>query len=162
MWATAKQDALDLIHTGLKGLHYLQTYDRFLIRTIVTLAYTGWAAFASMYIFRPSADTSQAARTYRTSITGIAGGMLLAAWATFAVQKSPWSFYVYVAFPAYFWQQFLVYGARDALSRVLRQGSLQWVMWTLFIVTSTQAMVVSVLRSVLCLWTAYCEHVIHV
>ncbi|KAJ3532808.1 hypothetical protein NMY22_g7594 [Coprinellus aureogranulatus] len=139
MWAAAKQDALNLIHTGLKGLHYLQTYDRFLIRTIVTLAYTGWAAFASMYIFRPEEASSNA---YRSTISGVAGTLLLASWAAFAVQKSPWSFYIYVAFPVYFWQQFLAHGAPDLVSRFAREGSLRLVMWTLFAVASTQAMVV--------------------
>jgi phosphatidylinositol glycan class N len=38
----------------------------------------------------------------------LSGVVLLIFWALFAVQKSPLMFYVYIVFPCYFWQQFLV------------------------------------------------------
>ena len=31
-------------------------------------------------------------------------------WALFAAQRVPWTFYVYVTFPCYFWQQFALRG----------------------------------------------------
>src|SRR6266545_8081777 len=52
-WHSAREASLKLIQDSLDGLHYLQTYDRFLIKAFVTAAYTGWIAFASLYIFRP-------------------------------------------------------------------------------------------------------------
>ncbi|KAG6823966.1 hypothetical protein H0H92_008433, partial [Tricholoma furcatifolium] len=52
-WTAARLESAKLIKAGLSGLHYLQTYERLLIRGIVTAAYIGWAAYASLYIFRP-------------------------------------------------------------------------------------------------------------
>ncbi|KAG6822351.1 hypothetical protein H0H92_014189, partial [Tricholoma furcatifolium] len=49
----ARLESAKLIKAGLSGLHYLQTYERLLIRGIVTAAYIGWAAYAFLYIFRP-------------------------------------------------------------------------------------------------------------
>ncbi|RXW15396.1 hypothetical protein EST38_g10459 [Candolleomyces aberdarensis] len=138
-WASAKRGASVLIRTGLQGLHYLQTYDRFLIRTIVTFAYIGWACFASMYIFRPI-ETGR--RLYRFVVSLFAAAVLAVFWGTFALQQSPWTFYLYVSFPVYFWQQFLTRGAPDMVSRVMRQGSSRLLVWFVFVVASTQAMVV--------------------
>ncbi|PPQ94801.1 hypothetical protein CVT25_007438 [Psilocybe cyanescens] len=116
-WDAACQASFDLIQQSLRGLHYLQTYDRFLIRTFVTAAYIGWAAYASLYLFRPLDHTSAAKLSSPSksptisiqTIIGIASWTTLVAfWASFAVQRSPLSFYVYIAFPCYFWNQFLV------------------------------------------------------
>src|ERR1700677_4405304 len=38
--------------------------------------------------------------------------VLLAFWTLFAIQRSPWTFYLYIMFPCYFWQQFLLKAAR--------------------------------------------------
>jgi phosphatidylinositol glycan class N len=138
-WASAKRGASVLIRTGLQGLHYLQTYDRFLIRAIVTFAYIGWACFTSMYIFRP---IKSGGRPYRVVVSFVAGGVLAVFWGAFVLQKSPWTFYLYVSFPVYFWQQFLTRGAPDLLARVRKQGSPSLLVWFVFVVASTQAMVV--------------------
>ena len=142
-WSSAKREASVLIRTGLQGLHYLQTYDRFLIRAIVTFAYIGWACFASMYIFRP---IESGGRPYRIAVSFVAAGVLAVFWGTFALQKSPWTFYLYVSFPVYFWQKFLTRGAPDLLARVRRQGSSNLLVWFVFVVASTQAMVVRLFR----------------
>lgn len=100
----------DLIKTGLAGLHYLQTYDRLLIRGIVTAAYIGWAAYASLFIFRPLDYATPPLKSSWTHIlvNTTSAVTLLSFWILFAIQRSPWSFYVYIAFPCYFWQQFLL------------------------------------------------------
>jgi hypothetical protein len=93
----------------LDGLHYLQTYERLLIRGIVTAAYTGWAAYASLYIFRPlDYSHSNVSHWSLYAATAVAGVTLIGFWALFMIQSSPWTFYVYIAFPCYFWRQFLV------------------------------------------------------
>jgi phosphatidylinositol glycan class N len=108
-WDAARQLSSNLIQQSLKGLHYLQTYDRFLIRGFVTAAYLGWAAYASLYIFRPLDAISNAGPSFIPTLVTIGSWLtVLGFWASFALQKSPWSFYVYIAFPCYFWQQFLV------------------------------------------------------
>ncbi|KAF8180205.1 Phosphatidylinositolglycan class N-domain-containing protein [Pholiota molesta] len=108
-WDAARQLSSDLINQSLTGLHYLQTYDRFLIRGFVTAAYLGWAAYASLYIFRPLDAISNAGPSFIPTLITIGSWLTVVGfWASFALQKSPWSFYVYIAFPCYFWQQFLV------------------------------------------------------
>ncbi|KAJ7664945.1 Phosphatidylinositolglycan class N-domain-containing protein [Mycena rosella] len=106
-WGAARRLSADLIQDGLEGLRYLQTYERMLIKTMATAAYTGWAAYASLFIFRPL-DTHGTASSGRAAITGVASIALAAFWILFAVQRSPWTYYLYIAFPCYFWQQFAV------------------------------------------------------
>ncbi|KAJ3562843.1 hypothetical protein NP233_g9326 [Leucocoprinus birnbaumii] len=94
------------------GLHYLQTYDRTLLRTIVTFAHIGWMLYASLYIIRPlDQPRQQVAKTITNGAMkflplAIAG----ACWVVFTIQRSPWSYYFYVSFPAYFWFQFIRQG----------------------------------------------------
>jgi hypothetical protein len=89
----------------------LGSYDRFLIRTIVILAYLGWAAYAAIFVFRPQEVMSS--KTPRGQyLTAILTSVMLLSWAIFAVQKSPWTFYVYVAFPCYFWHQVILHAMR--------------------------------------------------
>ena len=54
-WELTRQACPHLIRESLKGLHYLQTHDRFLIKGFVAAAaYLGWAVNISLYILRPS------------------------------------------------------------------------------------------------------------
>ncbi|KIM35184.1 hypothetical protein M413DRAFT_14705 [Hebeloma cylindrosporum] len=110
-WELSRQACFDLIHESLKGLHYLQTYDRFLIKAFVTAAYLGWAVYASLYILRPS-DNSSDSLVHATSTARIikfaSWTILIGFWVSFALQKRPWTFYIYIAFPCYFWQKFFL------------------------------------------------------
>ena len=112
-WFAARQASSILIQQALEGLHYLQTYDRFLIRGIVSAAYMGWAAYATLYIVRPlnyrSLGGTPSLSTSETLFVTVASWtVLLASWALFALQHSPWSFYIYIIFPCYFWWRVLV------------------------------------------------------
>ncbi|KAG5727447.1 GPI ethanolamine phosphate transferase 1 [Termitomyces sp. T112] len=106
-WHASRLASAELIRISLNGLHYLQTYDRFLIRGMVTFAYIGWAAYTSLYIFRPLdfAKTPEASGTVFVHLS--AAVALIGFWTLFALQHAPFMFYVYVAFPCYFWHQFL-------------------------------------------------------
>jgi phosphatidylinositol glycan class N len=102
-WFNARLRTAELIKHGLAALRYLETYDRFLIWGIVTAAYLGWFAYSSLYVFRPPSPLPSRASSVITLV------MILAAlgfWACFAIQKSPWTFYIYILFPFYFWHQF--------------------------------------------------------
>jgi GPI ethanolamine phosphate transferase 1 len=111
-WFAARQASSTLIQQTLEGLHYLQTYDRFLIRGIVSAAYMGWAAYAILHIVRPLDYPSLGSKPAKNSttlfVTVASWIVLLAFWTLFALQHSPWSFYVYIIFPCYFWWQVLV------------------------------------------------------
>lgn len=108
-WYEARKLSTELITTALSGLHYLQTYERLLIRVIVTAAYLGWAAYASLFLFRPlDYITGPLKPSWSSSIVSAAAFITLATFfILFAIQQSPWTFYLYIAFPYYFWQQFL-------------------------------------------------------
>lgn len=109
-WYHARTLSAELITTTLNGLHYLQTYERLLIRAIVTAAYLGWAAYASLFLFRPLDYITRPLKpSWLPSVVSAAAYITLAAfWILFVIQKSPWTFYAYIAFPCYFWQQFLL------------------------------------------------------
>ena len=98
----ARHQSHQLIKTTLSGLRYLETYDRTLIQTIVTFAYTGWIAFSAVFILAPSRPLPAASHTplWIPLLFGLAtvGSCVL-----FAVQKLPWTLHVYNLFPFFFW-----------------------------------------------------------
>src|ERR1700678_738984 len=112
-WFAARRASSPLIQQTLQGLHHLQTYDWFLIRGIVSAAYLGWAAYAVLHIVRPLDYRSSGGKLSSLSASAMlfvtvgSWVVLLAFWTLFAVQHSPWSFYVYIMFPCYFWWRVL-------------------------------------------------------
>jgi GPI ethanolamine phosphate transferase 1 len=114
-WFAARQASSNLIQQALQGLHYLQTYDRFLIRGIVSAAYMGWTSYAILHILRYKdyrrsvGGGKPASLSTSTSllVTVASWLVVLAFWTLFALQHSPWSFYVYIMFPCYFWWRVL-------------------------------------------------------
>ncbi|KAG2120771.1 Phosphatidylinositolglycan class N-domain-containing protein [Suillus discolor] len=90
------RETTELIKVTLQGLRYLETYNRVLIRIIVIVVYLGWSAYASLSICPlPASSVSDRQPIF---------------WALFAAERAPWTFYVYVTFPCYFWQQFALRG----------------------------------------------------
>ncbi|KAF7302943.1 PigN domain-containing protein [Mycena kentingensis (nom. inval.)] len=104
-WRIAQILSMALIEDGLRGLRYLQTYERTLIQGMASASYTGWVAYASLFIFRPL-DVSIPPRG--GVVTALAALTLGAFWALFWTQQSPSTYYLYCAFPVYFWHQFAV------------------------------------------------------
>ncbi|KAI6030169.1 Phosphatidylinositolglycan class N-domain-containing protein [Pisolithus marmoratus] len=121
-WYGARGYSMELSEACLQGLRYLETYDRLLIRAIVIVAYLGWAAYTSISLLPPVAPLS-ASRKWAIDVGAI--GVLLGFWAAFWIQKSPWTFYVYVAFPCYFWREFCSRGI-PALRRCVSESSLTY------------------------------------
>lgn len=129
-YTEARASASELIRLTLQGLRYLHTYERFLIRALAVFAYMGWAALMTLYIFPPVRDSTRA-RTMRKGTVEPSFGAVLAGFsAFFAAQHSPWTYYLYVLFPTYFWYTF----ARDGgpvLQMLVEEarahpGSLMW------------------------------------
>jgi hypothetical protein len=71
------------------------------------VAYLGWAAYAALFVFRPP-EIPSSPKSRGPFVTVVLISVLLILWGSFAVQKSPWTFYVYVTFPCYFWNQVLL------------------------------------------------------
>ena len=100
--------------TALEGLRYLQTYDWLFLRTIVTLGYLGWIAYAlttviDLHVLHGTSDSNRtlASTTFFSSV-------LVALFSVLFYQKSSWRYYFYAAFPVYFWEE--VIARRKALS----------------------------------------------
>lgn len=107
-WFEARRETAELIKVTLQGLRYLETYNRVLIRIIVMIAYLGWSAYASLSILPPPA--SLVSDRQRTMVRLATATILAVFWALFTAERAPWTFYVYVTFPCYFWQQFALRG----------------------------------------------------
>ncbi|OJT08761.1 GPI ethanolamine phosphate transferase 1 [Trametes pubescens] len=152
----ARLHAKELIEHTLEGLRYLQTYDRLMIRGIVIAAYLGWIAFGAVSILLPpSASQSLRSALPIHLFTTIALG---AFWALFTKQRSPWSFYVYIVFPCYFWDQVLVRAGGPLLRNIrhARAGSLAgYVLRGTLVVAALQSMVAGYThRSIWSAWFA--------
>ena len=117
-------------------------YDQTLIRVIVVLAYLGWVAHGATTILFPDRPSS-----YSKTISSLALTALGFSWTFFTVQKSPWSFYIYVAFPCYFWREAVV-ASSGPISELYRsgklQGSIKLLLHVVFVIAALQSMVVCV------------------
>ncbi|KAI0789286.1 PigN-domain-containing protein [Abortiporus biennis] len=147
-YATIKESIL--IRKSLEGLRYLETYDRTLIRTIVTISYIGWIAFGAVNIFPQFTSTSQHQGGSRAAINIVTGLSVTVSYLLFFIQHSPWSFYIYILFPIYFW-----YRVSVTLSGYLGQLKTSntplldtktfacWVVQAVVVVIALESMVVS-------------------
>ncbi|KAI0684219.1 Phosphatidylinositolglycan class N-domain-containing protein [Cytidiella melzeri] len=91
----------ELLQHTLAGLRYLETYDRTLIRIIVTFAYLGWIAYSAAH-FLPSVNSARHSLIDTTAVI-----TLVVSYGFFWLQHSPSTMYLYVVFPVYFWHQAL-------------------------------------------------------
>ncbi|KAJ5675699.1 GPI ethanolamine phosphate transferase 1 [Penicillium macrosclerotiorum] len=103
----------ELLVVGLEGLRYLQTYDWLFLRTVVSLGYLGWIAYAlttviDLHVLHGTSDSHRttASISFFTSI-------LVALFSVFLYQGSSWRYYFYAFFPVYFWEE--VFARRKAL-----------------------------------------------
>ncbi|KAI0334221.1 PigN-domain-containing protein [Cubamyces sp. BRFM 1775] len=137
----ARSQAKELIEHALEGLRYLQTYDRLMIRGIVIAAYLGWIAFGAVSILIPAASKpSTSVFPIHVAATAVLGGF----WALFAKQRSPWSFYLYIIFPCYFWDQVFARASTQLLSylKADRVGSIAgYIVRGALVVAALQSMV---------------------
>ncbi|KAJ5580003.1 GPI ethanolamine phosphate transferase 1 [Penicillium hispanicum] len=103
----------ELLVLGLEGLRYLQTYDWLFLRTIVTLGYLGWIAYALTTVIDLHVlhGTSDSHRT--TASISFFSSILVALFSVFLYQGSSWRYYLYGLFPVYFWEE--VFARRKAL-----------------------------------------------
>ncbi|CAE6417000.1 unnamed protein product [Rhizoctonia solani] len=123
-WKTARQQAQYLIDITLEGLGYLQRYDRYIIRFIVTAGYIGWMLLSALHVlhthvvpqnpnFKPAANAGVSLLDLLTWITS------LSTVGIFAYQRFPWTYYLYAAFPIYFFRSILREG--NAMYEILAQ-----------------------------------------
>ncbi|EJU01116.1 GPI ethanolamine phosphate transferase 1 [Dacryopinax primogenitus] len=102
----ARHRSAELISLSLQGLRYLQTYDWLFLRVVVTFGYLGWSAMSALQVLRMSVFPD--APTLSDTITDLCTEMaavLLAG--LLVIQQSRWTYWIYVAFPIYFWKNVL-------------------------------------------------------
>lgn len=103
----------ELLHVGLDGLRYLQTYDWLFLRVLISLGYLGWIAFSAttvidLHVLQKSSQTS---RTVFTS--GTFGALTVSLFSIMFMQKAPFMYYAYAIFTLGFWEE--VVARREAL-----------------------------------------------
>ncbi|ORY09517.1 GPI ethanolamine phosphate transferase 1 [Clohesyomyces aquaticus] len=109
----AIQQSHELIHLGLQGLRYLQTYDWLFLRTLVTAGYVGWIVFAittviDLHVLHQESETL---RTMSSMI--VFSSILVGLYSVLIIQQSPLIYYAYAFFPVMFWEE--IWARRSAL-----------------------------------------------
>lgn len=109
----AIEQCRELIHLGLQGLRYLQTYDWLFLRALVTAGFLGWIAFATTTVIDLHVLHSQT-QDKRTTASNVAfSSALVILFSILFVQHSSWTYYAYGIFPVFFWEE--VFARRGAL-----------------------------------------------
>lgn len=103
----------DLLTTTLEGLRYLQTYDWVFLRTIVTLGYLGWIAYALTTVIHLHVLHGDSESNRSMTSTIFFSSVSVAVFSVLLYQNSSWRYYFYAAFPIYFWEE--VIARRKAL-----------------------------------------------
>ncbi|KAK3318559.1 Phosphatidylinositolglycan class N-domain-containing protein [Apodospora peruviana] len=126
----AIEESAALMKVGLGGLRYLQTYDWLFLRALITIGYLGWItyAFTTVIDLHVLHGFVQPSRTLGGSISFLS--ILVALYASFAISKSPISYYAYAFFPVFFWEEIfarrgsLVEGRKQLFGHIKSRGSL--------------------------------------
>lgn len=105
----------ELIHLGLSGLRYLQTYDWLFLRALVTMGYLGWIAYAlttviDLHVLHGSVEPQ---RTFVSNV--VFSSLAVALFSLLLVQRSYITYYLYASFPLFFWEE--VFAMRAALRK---------------------------------------------
>ena len=110
---SAIAESRKLLHLGLEGLRYLQTYDWLFLRGLITVGYLGWMAFAvttviDLHVLHGRAQISRTPR-----LLAITGAITFGLLSFLLFRSSPLAYYAYAAFPIVFWEE--VFARREAL-----------------------------------------------
>lgn len=133
-YGDAIQRSQALLHLGLDGLRYLQTYDWLFLRALVTVGYLGWIAFAlttviDLHVLHGKTKTSRSGST-----TVFFGAISAALFSLLVARKAPFTYYLYAVFPPFFWEE--VVARQESLfsgSKALFGGNWSRSGWVIFV-----------------------------
>ncbi|KAF2098690.1 GPI ethanolamine phosphate transferas-like protein [Rhizodiscina lignyota] len=97
-------DCTALVQTTLQAIRYLQTYDWLFLRTLVTLGYIGFVAFAFTTIIDIYVLHSGTPMLRTTASTVAFSSILVALYSFLFIQHSRPTYYAYAFFPVFFWE----------------------------------------------------------
>lgn len=97
----------ELLHVGLDGLRYLQTYDWLFLRALVTVGYLGWVAFAITTVIDMHVLHGKTTIPRTASVTAAFGALGGALFAMLLIRKAPALYYAYAFCPLVFWEEVL-------------------------------------------------------
>src|SRR5690606_21141837 len=91
------------------------TYDWLFLRTVVTIGYLGWIAYAVTTVIDMFVVAGSVAPARTLTGTIAFSSILAVVYASFIVSSSPLTYYAYAFFPVVFWEE--VYARRYSLAK---------------------------------------------
>lgn len=101
----AIKSSSELLQDGLQGLRYLQTYDWLFLRTLITVGYLGWIAYALSTVIDLHVLQGSIASERTLTTTSIFTSTLVLLYSSFIIERSPITYYAYAFFPVLFWEE---------------------------------------------------------
>ncbi|KAL5038050.1 Glycosyl phosphatidyl inositol anchor synthesis, variant 2 [Batrachochytrium dendrobatidis] len=118
----AERESIRLIQVCIDGLRYYQTYDWLFLRSIISFGYVGWIVYSTIFVLRmyvlEDSKRSRGISISSKTVTFLSWVVLTGFSVLLFLKQSPLAYYIYVAFPIYFWSE--SFKQRDLVTSIIR------------------------------------------